>query len=104
MSRASRADLSGALAAPSDHQPESLLVRRLAAGELEALAELYDRHAGAVYSLAFSIAGDAAVAEDITQDVFVKVWRQARLFEPASGALAQWLLTITHTRARARQA
>lgn len=75
------------------------LARRLAAGDSEALADLYDAHAAAVYSLALRITRVPADAEDVTQDVFTQAWRQAARFDVARGNLAAWLLMMTRSRA-----
>lgn len=75
------------------------LARRLAAGDSEALADLYDAHAGAVYSLALRITRVPADAEDVTQDVFTQAWRQAARFDVSRGNLAAWLLMMARSRA-----
>jgi len=74
-------------------------VQRMAGGDGSALADLYDRHGRAVYSLAARILGDPAEAEDLTQDVFTLAWKNAARYDPARGAVAAWLLVTTRTRA-----
>jgi RNA polymerase sigma-70 factor (ECF subfamily) len=64
-----------------------------------ALADLYDRHSGSVYSLLRRIVRDESAAEDILQDVFFHLWRIAERFDPERGALRSWLLVIARNRA-----
>jgi RNA polymerase sigma-70 factor (ECF subfamily) len=84
------------------------IVARLAAGEVEALADLYDRHAALVYGLARRILRNDADAEDVVQEVFAQVWRTAARYDRARGSVIGWLLVMTRTRAldklRRRQA
>lgn len=75
------------------------LLARLAAGDPSAVGELYDRYGRQVYSLALRMLGEAAAAEDVTQEVFVKVWRQAVKFDPERGRAASWILHIAYTSA-----
>lgn len=75
------------------------LVLQIAAGDAEALARFYDLYAGLVNGLALRILRDVADAEDVVQEVFVQVWRQASRFDPSRGAAEAWLCTIARTRA-----
>lgn len=75
------------------------LIRRLVAGDHEALGDLYDRCAGLVNALALRVLRDATEAEDVVQEVFVQVWRQAARFDPARGSPEAWLCTMARTRA-----
>ena len=70
----------------------------MAHGDASAVANLYDRHARAVYSLALRMLADAAEAEDVVQDVFTQAWRQAGLYDPARAPVIGWLLVITRAR------
>jgi RNA polymerase sigma-70 factor, ECF subfamily len=65
----------------------------------DALAEAYRRHGGAVMGLARRVTGDATEAEDVTQDVFVRLWDHPDRFDPCRGTLRTYLLTLTHSRA-----
>src|SRR5712691_2500400 len=75
------------------------LVERMAERDERALGELYDRHGGTVYSLAFAIVGERADAEEVVADSFGQAWRTAEHFDPARGSVAAWFATITRTRA-----
>jgi RNA polymerase sigma-70 factor (ECF subfamily) len=63
------------------------------------LAEIYRRHGRSVYGLARRILGDAAEAEDVTQEVFLDLWRKPALFDSARGTLRTYLLTRVHGKA-----
>ena len=74
------------------------IVAGLAAGDHEALAQLYDRYAGLAYGVAMRVLGDPARAEDAVQDAFMNVWRRAGSFDPERGSLRAWLLTSVRNR------
>jgi RNA polymerase sigma-70 factor, ECF subfamily len=74
------------------------LVQRVAGGDELALGELYDRHAHAVFRLAFRLVGDRQLAEEVLQETYLALWNRAELFKPAAGSLTAWLLTIARNR------
>ena len=74
-------------------------VRRMADGDGQALAMLYDRHSRVTYSLALRILGEPLEAEEVVQDVFSQAWRQAARFDRSRGAVVAWLLMMTRSRA-----
>jgi RNA polymerase sigma-70 factor (ECF subfamily) len=75
---------------------DEALIARLAAGDTAALSLLYDRYAGAVFSLVARIVGDRQVAEDLLQEVFVRVWQRAGTYQGARGKPLTWVLGIAH--------
>ena len=62
----------------------------------DALAELFRRHAGAVFGLARRVLGDAVRAEEVVQEVFVRLWNQPERFDPERGSLRSFLLAQSH--------
>ncbi len=72
---------------------------RLADGELDALEELYDRYKTMAYSIAYRITNDPSLAEDVVQDAFLGVWRNAARYIEGRGSVKTWLLSIVHHRA-----
>src|SRR5688572_26309325 len=64
----------------------------------EAFATLYDRHSRAAYSLAYRMMGERQAAEDLVQEVFLKVWRAAGSYRAERGSVRTWLLSIVHNR------
>lgn len=80
--------------AASDIELAAMLREQPAAG----IAALYDRYSRLVFSMALRIVQDRGAAEEITQDVFVRCWRNLDRYQPAQGSLVSWLLSITHNR------
>lgn len=83
---------------PRSGQPgdDAELVARVAAGDQEAIGHIYDRFGQAVYSLCLRIVHEGATAEELTQEVFVRLWRSAASFDSTKGRLSTWLLRIAH--------
>ena len=78
---------------------EPAVRERLLAREESALGEVYDQFSSFVYGIAFRVIGDARAAEDVVQDVFLKLWESPGGFDPARGSLRTWLGTLAHRRA-----
>jgi RNA polymerase sigma-70 factor (ECF subfamily) len=72
---------------------------RIAKGELGALDDLYERYKTMAYSIAYRITNDATLAEDVVQDAFLGVWRNAGRYIEERGSVKTWLLSIVHHRA-----
>lgn len=70
------------------------LMRRVAASDSDALALLFQRYAGAVYSLAYRMLNDREGAEDLLNEVFVRVWRQAPSYDARRGKFSTWLMSV----------
>jgi RNA polymerase sigma-70 factor, ECF subfamily len=84
--------------AVSDASDSSLVVS-IGRWHEEALAEVFRRHAGAVLNLARRVLGDAGRAEEIVQEVFVRLWHEPERFDPERGSLRSYLLAQAHGRA-----
>ncbi|MDP9387968.1 MAG: sigma-70 family RNA polymerase sigma factor [Actinomycetota bacterium] len=87
--------MNGALQDVSD----GALVVAIARYREDALAEAYRRHAGAVFALARRVLSDLATAEEVVQEVFLRLWNQPDKFDPDRGSLRSYLLAQTHGRA-----
>lgn len=71
----------------------------LAAGDSSAMETLYERYSRPVYSFAYRMMSDKDLAEDLTQEVFLRAWRRSSRFSDSRGTLISWLLSITHNMA-----
>jgi RNA polymerase sigma-70 factor (ECF subfamily) len=101
-----RGEEPGAGPAPSagETAADATLMAALVRGDRNALAALYDRHAGVLLALATRLLGDRPQAEELLHDVFLEAWHHARDFDPARGSVRAWLVTRTRSRAFDRRA
>lgn len=76
-----------------------MLVSAIRSGDEAAVAQLYDRYSGVVYSVALRVLGDTGAAEDVLQEVFMQFWRNPQVFDTSRGSLAGWLAVIARNRA-----
>jgi RNA polymerase sigma-70 factor (ECF subfamily) len=86
-------------AAPLRASDDLAIVRRMVAGESDALAELYDRFAPLVLAVARRILGGAGEAEEVVQEAFLQAWNQAERYDAGRSSVSTWLLLIARTRA-----
>ena len=87
---------------PGDGSEVSLdvtLVHRLIQRDVSAFEQLYDRHSRIVYALVLRILQQASTAEEVVQDVFLQLWRNARSVSAGRGPFVPWLLTLARNRA-----
>lgn len=87
------------LVPPSGGADVDALLGRVARGDRGAFSALYDELSSAVYGLARRVVRDPARAEDVTQEVFLDIWRKASRFDQSLGKAKTWIMTITHRRA-----
>ena len=75
------------------------LLPRVALGDSQAFAQLFDALGASVYGVARRVVRDPSRAEDVTQEVFLEVWRKAPSFDEGRGSAKTWVMTIAHRRA-----
>jgi RNA polymerase sigma-70 factor (ECF subfamily) len=78
---------------------DSALARRLKERDPQVMGELYNRYGRVAYSLMIHVVRNAAVAEDLVQETFLRVWNRAQSFDEHKGALGPWILTVARNRA-----
>ncbi len=79
-------------------QPDAVLASRVATGDADSLEELYNRYGVQVFSMAYGILRDYALAEDLAQEVFMALWTRAGRFDAAKGIFRHWFLHLAHNR------
>ena len=93
------------MSAPSGGREDALarddrqLIERIATGDDEAFAELYDRFGARAHRVALAVSRDDGRAEDAVQEAFISVWRSPGLYRSARGTVASWVLTVVRNRA-----
>jgi RNA polymerase sigma-70 factor (ECF subfamily) len=78
------------------------LLQQLHSGATDALAVLFDRHCRQVFSIAHRILRDTGEAEDLMQEVFLEIYRDAGKFDPAGGSVKDWILQRANRRSLTR--
>jgi RNA polymerase sigma-70 factor, ECF subfamily len=81
--------------------PASLndLLAQVAEGDQNAFGQLYDQCSGRVLGLVRRLLKDSAQSEEVTQEIFLEVWQNAKRYDPAKGSATTWILTMSHRRA-----
>lgn len=74
------------------------LMRRIVRRDTHALSALYDRYGPACLALSQRVVGDSSVAEDVVQELFVRVWESPNAYQPARGSVKTWLVTTARSR------
>ena len=77
------------------HTDDIALMQRIINGDEPALTDLYEAYGGAVFNVAMHILKNRSHAEEVTQDLFFKIWQEPGKWDPDKGKLSSWLLTVT---------
>jgi RNA polymerase sigma-70 factor (ECF subfamily) len=78
-----------------DARDEEQLMRMIASRDASALERLYDRYEKTVYAFAYRFAGEAMLAEEIVQELFMRIWNHAERYDVSQGKLTTWMFAIT---------
>lgn len=84
---------------PREVSPDATLLLRLLQKDVSAFEQLYDRHSRLVYGLVLRIVQQASTSEEVVQDVFLHLWRNAGQFDAERGPFLPWLCTMARNRA-----
>lgn len=90
------------MTAPTPHVPDSTLIERMMTGDESALSTIYDRYSAMLFGMLTRILDDRQAAEEVLQDLFLQLWRNAGQFDASRGALPAWLMVIGRNRAISR--
>jgi RNA polymerase sigma-70 factor, ECF subfamily len=74
------------------------LLQQIAGGDRDAFRRFYDRYASLAFTFALRLLGSRSEADDLLQEVFLQVWRQAQSYSPERGSPEAWLITMTRSR------
>ena len=83
----------------SEVSPDAMLIQQLLQRDVDAFEQLYDRHSRIVYSLVLRIVRQGSTAEEVVQDVFLQLWRNAARYDTRRGAFVPWLMALARNRA-----
>ena len=83
----------------ADDRSDEDLLDEVARGSRDAFDQLYDRYGGQVYGVVRKVLRDPARSEEVTQEIFVEIWRTATKFDRERGSASTWIFTMAHRRA-----
>ena len=78
---------------------DAALLAKVEQGDQEAMAALFDRYSGIVYSVALRVLKDTGLAEDVMQEIFIQIWKKPGAFVSGRGSLGAWLVVVARNRA-----
>jgi RNA polymerase sigma-70 factor, ECF subfamily len=81
-----------------ESEEDAALLERVQRGDENAMASLFDRYSGIVYSVSLRVLRDAAAAEDVLQEIFMQIWRNPNSFVATRGSLGGWLAVVARNR------
>jgi RNA polymerase sigma-70 factor, ECF subfamily len=84
---------------PATDEPLAGLLRRAGRGDQDSFADLYDALSPLVHGVVLKVVRDPAQSEEVTQEVFVELWRLAARFDETRGSVTSWVATVAHRRA-----
>ena len=90
------------MTASLQHAPDSALIEKMIAGDESALSTIYDRYSAMLFGMLMRILNDRGAAEEVLQDLFLLLWRNAGQFDANRGSLPAWLMVIGRNRAISR--
>jgi RNA polymerase sigma-70 factor, ECF subfamily len=83
----------------SEVSPDTMLIQQLLQRDVDAFEQLYDRHSRIVYALVLRIVRQGPTAEEVVQDVFLQLWRNAARYDTRRGPFVPWLMALARNRA-----
>lgn len=83
----------------AEEDGDAALLQALACGDAAAFSRLVERHAPRVLGFARAVLGNATEAEDVTQEVFIRLWQRPQAYDPGRGAFTTWLFQVTRNAA-----
>src|SRR5271156_6829519 len=78
---------------------DAALLAKVEQGDQDAMASLFDRYSGIVYSVALRVLKDTGLAEDVMQEIFIQIWKKPGAFVSGRGSLGAWLVVVARNRA-----